>query len=339
MEENVVKFMERSAYYAAGSEGQMKSTFNVRLPEIYQIEVTNACNFTCDFCPRDLPEVRRPDTFIDLELVRTIAARDLGGSYFVEFQLAGEPTLHRDLNAIIEAFRGKVMTGLSTNGSSMHAHRVWQGLLALDYLTISVDSVEDYERVRPGGKWARLVDNIDFLLMQKGDRAFPAIDLQLIEFPGVERQRDLLLELAEKRGWSKHVNVRRIPDCFLSMTREMKQIRKKELCLNPWMSVTVQADGDVTPCCFSFGKDVVYGNLKHQSLEEIWSTSAELHKFRDEHLSGTLRPVCEKCYERSPVMLHWDLYQGAVRQRVLNANDAARAGAADPDQFSLDERW
>ena len=318
MEQKPVTFVERSAYYAAGSEGQGTSTFNVRMPEIYQIEVTNACNFTCDFCPRDLPGIRRPDQFIDVELVKLISERDLGGSYFVEFQLAGEPTLHKDLPEIISLFKGKVLTGLSTNGSSMHAPRILYGLMLLDYLTISVDSVEEYEKVRPGGKFTKLVENIDDLIsMKERTGSHIAIDLQLIEFPGVERQRDLLLDLCVSRGWAPHVQVRRIPDCFLSMTRERKQIRKKDFCLNPWMSVTVQADGDVTPCCFSFGKDVVYGNLRDQSLEEIWNTSPVLNTFREEHKSGNLRPICESCYERSPVMLHWDLYQHAVKERIL----------------------
>ena len=308
---------ERVAYYADPGK-EMKSTFNVRLPEIYQIELTNACNFTCDFCPRDLPAIRREDTFLDFDLAALIAERDLGGSYFTEFQLAGEPTLHKHFNEIIKLYKGKVLTGLSTNGSSVHG--CIPGLLALDYLTISIDSVEKYEEVRPGGKWDRLVRNIDMLLNAKGEAKFPHIDLQLIEFSGVERQRELLLELCDQRGWGKHTVVRTIPDCFLSITREMKESRRKELCTNPWMSVSIQADGDVSSCCFSFGKEIVYGNLKNQSLAEIWETSSELKKFRNEHLTQNYRPLCARCYMRSPVMLHWDLFQGAVKERVLNFN-------------------
>lgn len=305
---------ERTAYYSDPGK-EMQSSFNVRLPEIYQIELTNACNLSCDFCPRDLPGIRREDTFLDIDLAATIAERDLGGSYFVEFQLAGEPTLHKQFNEIIKLFKGKVLTGLSTNGSSVHG--CVEGLLTLDYLTISIDSVEEYEKVRPGGKWDRLVRNIDMLLEAKGEALFPHIDLQLIEFPGVERQRELLLELCEQRGWGKHTVVRTIPDCFLSITREMKQSRRKELCLNPWMSVSVQADGDCSSCCFSFGKEIVYGNLKHQSLQEIWETSEELKKFREEHLTKQYRPLCARCYMRSPVLLHWELYQGIVKERLL----------------------
>ena len=168
---------ERVAYYAQPGK-EMQSSFNVRLPEIYQIEITNSCNFACDFCPRDLPGIRRPDTFLDLDLEALIAERDLGGSYFVEFQLAGEPTLHKQFNEIIALYKGKVLTGMSTNGSSVHG--CLPGLLNLDYLTISIDSVEKYEEVRPGGKWDRLVRNIDMLLDAKGDKPFPNIDLQLI---------------------------------------------------------------------------------------------------------------------------------------------------------------
>lgn len=305
---------ERVAYYAAPGES-MTSTFSVRLPEIYQLEITNACNFACSFCPRDLPDIRRPDTFLDLDLAATIAERDIGGSYFIEFQLAGEPTLHKQFNEIIALFKGKVLTGMSTNGSSVHG--CLPGLLSLDYLTISIDSVEEYEKVRPGGKWDRLVRNIDMLVEAKGESPFPHIDLQLIEFPGVERQRELLLQLCADRGWEKHVVVRTIPDCFLSITREYRESRRKELCMNPWMSVSIQADGDVSSCCFSFGKEITYGNLRNQSLQEIWATSGELKKFREEHLTKQYRPICERCYMRSPVMLHLDLYWGAVKERLL----------------------
>lgn len=307
---------ERVAYYAKPGE-QMTSTFSVRLPEIYQIELTNACNFSCDFCPRDLPGIRREDTFLDPELAALIAERDLGGSYFVEFQLAGEPTMHKNFNEIIKLYKGKVLTGLSTNGSSVHG--CLPGLLALDYLTISIDNVEEYEKVRPGGRWDRLVRNIDMLLEAKGSLVFPHIDLQLIEFPGVERQRELLLELCVTRGWDKGSVVRTIPDCFLSITREMRESRRKEMCINPWTSVSVQADGDVSSCCFSFGKEIVYGNLKQQSLQEIWETSPELKKFREEHRTQQYRPICERCYMRSPVLLHWDLYTNTVNERLLKS--------------------
>jgi MoaA/NifB/PqqE/SkfB family radical SAM enzyme len=96
---------ERKAYYSRPGETQT-STYNVRLPSIYSVEVTSACNYGCDFCPRG----QRPDTFLDYELAQLIAERDLGGSNFIEFQLAGEPTLHKRFSDIALLFKGKVLT-------------------------------------------------------------------------------------------------------------------------------------------------------------------------------------------------------------------------------------
>ena len=305
----------RVPFYAAQGIEALESNFNVREPEIYQTEVTNACNFTCEFCPRDEPEYRRPPTLLDVGLARTISERDLGGSYFMEFQLAGEPTLHPKLKEIISFFTGKVLTGMSTHGGLIH--RNLEACLALDYLTISVDSIEDYEKVRPGGKLSQLLSNIDLLCKARKDREYPIIELQLIQFEGVGRQQYLLEELARKNDWN--VNIRVQPDCFLSVTRDKIKKPSEQLCLNPWSSVSVQADGDVIPCCFSFGKDVVYGNLKNQSLKEIWATSPVLQEFRESHLTKQYHDICSKCYMRSPVQLHLSFYWETFHKRLLDS--------------------
>lgn len=294
------------------------SSFNVSVPEIYQIEVTNACNYACDFCPRDTERMKRANTFIDVELVKTIVERDFEGSYFTEFQLSGEPLLHKQLYEIVSLLKGKVLTGLSTNGSATHSSRNLEALMLIDYVTISIDSVSDYANVRKGGNWHNVVRNIDLLVDESDKRGEgPAIDLQLIEFPGYERERELLAELAVAHDWDKFVTIRTIPDCFQSLTREHKPASSKELCLNPWLSVTIQADGDVVPCCFAFGKEVVYGNLYEKSLKEIWATSEVLQQLRHDMLTGNYNKLCGDCHMRSPTLLHWDLYTNTVKDRVL----------------------
>lgn len=316
--EHPINVVSREAYYSG------KKSYNVALPEISQLEVTNACNFTCDFCPR---VNGRPDVFIDPLLVAKMIERgDFGGSHFVEFQLSGEPTLHRGLEIIIEAMRQVpgLMLGMSTNGSSIHSERVLRALLSLDYLTVSVDSVSNYETVRPGGKLKRLVENIDKLVDGKvryGSKT--VIDLQLIEFPGWERERESLMGLAAASGWEDHVIVRTVPDCFESVTRDRRKFKMpKELCVNPWTSVSIHADGDVVPCCFAFGKEVVYGNLNDQSLAEIWNESPVVQRFRDVHAlqyvngGGYGTALCNNCTQRSPTLMHLDLYKDMVRRRI-----------------------
>lgn len=286
-------------------------TFNVKVPEIYAIEVTNDCNFNCDFCIRKLHP--RPLGFIDLDLVSKIAERDLSGSYFVEFQQAGEPLLHPKLAEIISYFQGKVLTGLSTNGSLIHTQI--PALLKLDYLTISIDSMTDYNITRKGGKIEKLINNID-LLLTKRMRKGPIVDLQIVELPGYEVQLDKLYEFANLRGWTSEVNIRTVPDSFKGFLNDSFKVDSKDLCLNPWLSVNVQWDGLVVACCMDFVGYTALGSLRLNSLEEIWK-SKRLKDLRKRWLSGKIEYPCTRCYMRSPALLHQKILKESILKNIL----------------------
>jgi radical SAM protein with 4Fe4S-binding SPASM domain len=293
-------------------------TFLPKIPEIYQLEAHSACQLKCDFCPRFVPEKERDDYALDVGLARTIAERDLGGSYFVEFQLSGEPLLHKKLDKVVEPFLGKVVTGLSTNGLLIYKHV--DVLLELDYLTISVDSVTDYNNIRKGGDFTDLVENIELLLLaKKKHNKKLLIDLQVIELDNSMvknnylEQTVLLQKMVDERNWD--VKVRNVQDCSSQLyNRAEVKADCKDLCLNPWLSVTVHSDGDVVPCCFAFGKEVVYGNLNEQSLEDIWANSPVRKELMRQHLTGDYVPMCQNCVARSPTQLHQTLYNDMFKR-------------------------
>lgn len=296
-------------------------SFNPRIPEIYQIEAHSACNLKCPFCPKFVPEKERDNHALDVDLAHIIADRDLKGSYFVEFQLSGEPTLNKNLGDIVEPFLGKVITGLSTHGLLMYRHL--KVLTKLDYLTISVDSVTDYENVRVGGKFTDLIEQIDlFMSFKRSIGSKTKVDLQVIQLNNSkvandwELQVQLLTDLISERGWD--ARVRTVQDCAAQLYNRNEVVgASKELCLNPWLSVTVHSDGDVVPCCFAFGKEMVYGNLKEASLEEIWNESPVVQELRKQHLSGNYHSMCQNCIARSPTLLHQNLYN-QIHHRMKN---------------------
>jgi radical SAM protein with 4Fe4S-binding SPASM domain len=286
-------------------------TFNLTVPEIYAIEVTNNCNFDCNFCIRK--KFDRPLGFLDPDLARLISERDLEGSYFVEFQQAGEPLLHPGLLNIINYFKGKVLTGLSTNGFLIHEQI--PALLQLDYLTISIDSITDYESLRLGGKTDRLVKNIELLLTKRMGGG-PIIDLQLIEFPGFEGELDKIYELSNKRGWTSEVNIRTVDDSFKGFLDPKFPVTSKDMCLNPWLSVNVQWDGMVVACCMDFKGFLAFGNLYQQSLAQIWR-SKRLKDLRRSHQSGKLGYPCNRCYMRSPALLHHRILKESILNKIV----------------------
>lgn len=92
--------------------------------KIIYLEITNACNFTCDYCPIDQQtrkKVVMPSIFA-CKIIDQIAENNL--TTFLTFHLMGEPFLHKDLcmlTGYAEARGLKVR--LLTNGSLLERER------------------------------------------------------------------------------------------------------------------------------------------------------------------------------------------------------------------------
>lgn len=299
-----------------------------RLPSIYQIESFSRCNLACPFCLTGIAK-RAPnykESSLDMELFRQIVDRDLGGSHFIELQFRGEPTLHRHLGEMVRLLKDKVMVGFSTHGNTLHVRDNLQAALDCHYLTISVDAgtKEGYEAKRVGGQWEKMLGNIDILFERRGARLYPHIDLQLIEedVGGFRWQDELvaLKELIKKREWGRHV-LRTIPNSSISWMNPNFVSTTTELCLNPWMSVSIKVNGDVVPCCMSFEDEpeMVYGNLREQSLEQIWN-SKRVENFRKIHLDAAMNDprflprTCQTCHNRSPALYHDRILVDSIRK-------------------------
>ncbi len=69
-------------------------------------------------------------------------------------------------------------------------------------------------------------------------------------------------------------------------------------CTRPWRLSYIQANGDVSPCCFApfTGKEggPILGNVFEQPLEEIWQGD-DYQKFRRAFLTGQPPQCCEGC--------------------------------------------
>jgi radical SAM protein with 4Fe4S-binding SPASM domain len=283
---------------------ELPKPFTPDLPEIYQLEVSSVCNLECTMCPRTKFERSDKTALLSLDLLKKLIKEDsFKGSYFVELQMAGEPLIHPLLYTIVSLLQGTgVKVGLSTNGILINLEL--QSLLELDYLTISVDSITGYEKLRVKGKVQKLIDNIK-LFLDKNKKT--VVDLQIIELPGWEGQLELLKELFPT------VNIRTVKDCFMTIFQEVDALPVSgSLCINPWISCSIQCNGNVVPCCFSFWDDIVYGNVNDRTLKDIWNGS-EVKQLRNEHQSKNYRTICARCYMRSPAFLHTNIFNNSIR--------------------------
>lgn len=287
------------------------------LPEVYQIEVTATCNFACIMCPMQF-FTRKDDTkFIDLDLVKKIIHQgDLDASYFVEFQISGEPLLHPNLKDIIQLVKETdVMMGLSTNG--VYIPEQMEALLKLDVITVSIDSITNHHLIRKSKTKVfpiqQLILNIKRLLIEAEDKGI-VVDLQIIELDGWEKQLEIVKDVFS--GYK--CNIRTNPNCYHAFIHlDIPTPVSNDLCINPWFSASIMCNGNVTPCCISQGDDVIYGNLKYQTLREVWADEP-IKIFREQMQTRNYPDVCSKCYMRSPALFHFNMFQSEMKGRYLN---------------------
>lgn len=106
------------------------------------VELTNRCNFACEFCPEG--SMRRPRGIMPLPMVEHIlsqAGRE-GVARQVHFHVMGEPLLHPDLTEAVRLARRNGMEAWVTTNGSLLSPRLLQDLreAGLCHLTISLQT-------------------------------------------------------------------------------------------------------------------------------------------------------------------------------------------------------
>ncbi|HVA65872.1 MAG TPA: twitch domain-containing radical SAM protein [Elusimicrobiota bacterium] len=94
----------------------------------------------------------------------------------------------------------------------------------------------------------------------------------------------------------------------------------KVFCILPWMHLSAWPDGNVYPCCATW-KAPPLGNLKKDSLPELWNSESE-RQLRLNMLRGERSSACSRCYEAES--------HGSPSQRQrMNKNFPHRYGLAE----------
>ena len=137
----------------------------------FYLELTNKCNFHCEFCPSDLQS--RSNGFMDITLAKKIfdeiAQKKLVDK--VNLHLMGEPTLHPKLNDIlIYAKKKNVKIGLTTNGSTLVAKKIPELLESISgeiTASLMTPTKETY-KIRGDVKlnWDRYINNFQLLVQE-----------------------------------------------------------------------------------------------------------------------------------------------------------------------------
>ena len=87
-------------------------------------------------------------------------------------------------------------------------------------------------------------------------------------------------------NWTGNISSEQKPD---------KKFRR-DPCRLLWTDMVISFNGDVPLCCNDFENAVILGNIKNDSIKEIWS-GATLNRIREQHksLEFDKTPICKNC--------------------------------------------
>lgn len=290
-----------------------------------RFEVTTKCNYNCIICPRE--QLTRKLETMSFETFKFLFDKIIHeSSQFntITFPGMGEPLMDNTLDEKIIYAKEKGFTVLLlTNGSLLSVKR-FKRLedIGTDSIRVSIhgDSPESYS----------VVHRVKKLEM------FQQIKRNLTEISEIKKHTKLLLTYNVVDGynyssldswiayWNDRVDLIEVwhPHNWVNAKEyRIVQPKKMKTCGRPWKTpLQVQVDGTVNMCCFDFDGKLLLGDLKTQSLKEIFE-SPMFKKILQHHSTGDFEGsglICEDCDQRnadkSDVMVYNSKFE--IRDRV-----------------------
>jgi hypothetical protein len=243
---------------------------------------------------------------MDWDLYRRVMD-DIGrlGGWYVGLNRFGESLLYpRFVDAVRYAKQqGILRVAVVTNGTLLDEEKAEQILdSGLDQLLISLDSLdrEAYEAARKGANLDRVVANVDRFLELRRRRGNGKPEEVIINSVLIDQSVDQVRALFEK--YQHQVTRISLKPCARYGKGQELAVpgvsrRRWRTCTQPWERLNIFWDGDATVCCGDVEGDLVVGNVKHASLEQLWLHTERAREIRRLHhlQQFDALPVCQQC--------------------------------------------
>jgi len=291
------------------------------------VEITNACNLRCSFCP----PTTRPPEFLSAERFERLLARVGGKAELLYFHLKGEPLLHPELGRLLDlAAAAGFPVAVTTNGTLLPERL--EDLAekpALARLNISLHSLPEAACAEPDRAAAagmlesilgaaaelrrrdperRTLKTISLRLWNRGDEAETGGLLTGIERFFALPEGSLAAALANERGTLVAPGLSVHPAERFDWPRLEAEggqssdgvaagdrTSARGYCRGLRDQAGILVDGTVVPCCLDGEGDVALGNIYASSWEDIMASprsSALKEGFSERRV---VEPLCRTC--------------------------------------------
>jgi len=271
------------------------------MPYILRVDPSTACTLACPYCLRTIREPL-PPAALGFDVFAAAFAPFAEYLFLVPFQMFGEPTANPALPEMIAHVEAAgVASYVSTNLQQIDRagiDRIMRSGLSL--LTVCLDAAtpETYRRMKPGGDYERLRENLQIFIEVKRRLPHPpAVGLQVLVTAHNENELPAIRALAGKLG-ADYLDCK--PTMFLPDdswhprdVRYRPTLNKKTVCAMPWHSLTLLSNGRFFPCCNHPGAFDL-GDGGGDPIMNVWRGAA-LRDIRRGLVGDNLEPLCRGC--------------------------------------------
>ncbi|HDK16850.1 MAG TPA: radical SAM/SPASM domain-containing protein [Nitrospirae bacterium] len=301
------------------------------IPESTELrfETSTQCNYDCIICPRE--QLTRKKETMSFELFKMLFDKinsETDQYNTLTFPGMGEPLLDKSLNQKIEYAKKKNFTVLMLTNASLLTLDKFKEFesLGLDSIRVSFygNSPESYKKVHnvtDEGLFEKIRDTLTEICRIKSTTQL------LLTYNVVKDNNDSLTDswIDYWKDKADLLEVWRPHNWGTSKSYRPVQQEKLKTCGRPFNTpLQVQVDGTVNMCCFDFDGKLLLGDLKNQSLKEIFE-SPEFNKILGCHKTGDFKGsglICENCDQRnadkSDVMIYNSKFD--IKERVKSVS-------------------
>lgn len=277
-------------------------------PNRITIELTNQCNVSCSFCPRQV--VPMQIGFMDMNLYKRIideASQHLPIKLVLFFR--GESLLHPQFLDCLKYARDKGIKAIqfASNGLAFDQNMAERILdIGIDFISFSLDTLDPkvYQSSRKYGDLHKSMEHVialSTLCKERKKRGLPVPELQVstIELDEYMGEQQKFIDF-----WKKHVNIVRVyyehddKGGFRNknVEKEMPPLAYRMPCRKVFTDMLIYWNGDLALCNYDWNGGLNPININEMSMYDAWHSDCyeNIRKMHNEN-NFNQTTMCNDC--------------------------------------------
>lgn len=288
-------------------------------PNTIILELVNRCNLECVMCYQGWRNDSQKHT-LDEDTLNKIF-KDFEKNNLNSLMLSiSEPLLYKKIDRVLKMSEeaGIMDLFLFTNGTLLHeknAKMILESSVTRLFVSLDALTKNTYDKVRipvskkiDDGRLKRVEENIkNFVSLRNSlNKKLPLVRVSYVKQKYNEHEVEEFIKkwenIVDSVEVQNEVSINAYDQAKKLTHEEMflkdKPNSKKYNCRQPWGSFGIYSDGSATPCCNTFGRTMPVGNIKTDSISNIWKSS-KMKQIRDNFESNEPCKGCKICLDNT----------------------------------------